>query len=142
MSDIKNIINNILNDREPLNEYDEETVEDTAKNANKSAMQAMMDKKKALKAQMEKLDQDILAAKMKTEDHKPGEDEEYDYEGSMAKTQLCQIHQAATKMMKEIEDNENLPEWVQSKIATTNDRLQSVYDHVIYKLWQIENEGK
>lgn len=140
MSDIKNIINNILNDREPLNEYDEETVEDTAKDANKSAMQAMMDKKKALKAQMEKLDQDILAAKMKTEDHKPGEDEEYDYEGSMAKTQLCQIHQAATKMMKEIEDNENLPEWVQSKIAVACDYMIKVASYLDAKDEQHDDE--
>ena len=57
------------------------------------------------------------AQQTQSEDHKPGEDYEYDYEGSMAKTQLTQITQAAEKLMSGMKDDENLPEWVQSKMA-------------------------
>ena len=58
----------------------------------------------------------------------------------MAKTQLCQIHQAATKMMKEIEDNENLPEWVQSKIAVACDYMIKVASYLDAKDEQHDDE--
>jgi hypothetical protein len=70
------------------------------------------------------------AQQTQSEDHKPGEDYEYDYEGSMAKTQLCQIHQAATKLMKDMDDNENLPEWVQSKIAVACDYMIKIASYL------------
>tara|TARA_B100000131_G_scaffold229764_1_gene221562 strand:+ start:593 stop:958 length:366 start_codon:yes stop_codon:yes gene_type:complete len=60
----------------------------------------------------------------------------------MSRGQLFRLAQKAQALHAALDDEDELPEWVQSKIATTNDRLQSVYDHVIYKLWQIENEGK
>ena len=65
-----------------------------------------------------------------TEDHKPGEDYEYDYEGSMAKTQLTQITQAAEKLMSGMKDDENLPEWVQSKIAVACDYMIKVASYL------------
>lgn len=65
-----------------------------------------------------------------SEDHKPGEDYEYDYEGSMAKTQLTQITQAAEKLMSGMKDDENLPEWVQSKIAVACDYMIKVASYL------------
>jgi hypothetical protein len=89
----------------------------------------------SINAQIEELEVKLQDAKqrkteMMREDHKPGEDHEYDYEGSMAKTQLCQIHQAATKLMKDMDDNENLPEWVQSKIAVACDYMIKVASYL------------
>jgi len=65
-----------------------------------------------------------------SEDHKPGEDYEYDYEGSMAKTQLTQITQAAEKLMSGMKEDENLPEWVQSKIAVACDYMIKVASYL------------
>ena len=58
----------------------------------------------------------------------------------MSRGQLFRMAQKAQSLHAVLNDEDELPEWVQSKIATTNDRLQAVYDHVIYRLWQIESE--
>ena len=70
------------------------------------------------------------AQQTQSEDHKPGEDYEYDYEGSMAKTQLTQITQAAEKLMSGMKEDENLPEWVQSKIAVACDYMIKVASYL------------
>ncbi len=46
-----------------------------------------------------------------------GQDQELDYEGYMTKGQLYKIGQYALEMHDMIEDGENLPEWMQSKIS-------------------------
>jgi hypothetical protein len=46
-----------------------------------------------------------------------GQDQELDYEGYMTKNQLYKIGQYALEMHDMIEDGENLPEWMQSKVA-------------------------
>ncbi len=51
------------------------------------------------------------------DDSVQGQDQELDYEGYMTKSQLYKIGQYALEMHDMIEDGENLPEWMQSKIA-------------------------
>jgi predicted RNA binding protein YcfA (HicA-like mRNA interferase family) len=51
------------------------------------------------------------------------DDREYDYEGDMSKTQLKTIIRNAQKIHDMIEDDENMPEWVQSKITLAKDYL-------------------
>jgi hypothetical protein len=46
-----------------------------------------------------------------------GQDQELDYEGYMTKNQLYKIGQYALEMHDMIQDGENLPEWMQSKVA-------------------------
>lgn len=46
---------------------------------------------------------------------------EYDYEGDMAKSQLKSIITNAQRLHDMLEDNTNLPEWVQSKITLAED---------------------
>jgi hypothetical protein len=46
-----------------------------------------------------------------------GQDQELDYEGYMTKNQLYKIGQYALEMHDMIQDGDNLPEWMQSKIA-------------------------
>lgn len=56
---------------------------------------------------------------------------EYDREGQMAKVQLQTIMRAAEEIYSEIEDDTNLPEWVQSKMTLAQDYLTTVKDYVL-----------
>lgn len=55
---------------------------------------------------------------------------EYDYEGDMAKNQLRTMIDAAQELHDSLEDNENMPEWVQSKITKATDYIDSVRDYL------------
>jgi hypothetical protein len=55
---------------------------------------------------------------------------EYDYEGDMAKSQLRIIADAAAEIHNMLEDNENLPEWVQSKITLAADYVTNARDYL------------
>jgi len=48
---------------------------------------------------------------------------EYDYEGDMAKSQLRSIVYNANMLHDMLEDDTNLPEWVQSKITLAEDYI-------------------
>jgi len=56
---------------------------------------------------------------------------EYDQEGGMAKTQLRGVIRDAEHMIKMFGDDDNLPEWVQSKIIKAADYLKSVHDYMM-----------
>lgn len=55
---------------------------------------------------------------------------EYDQEGGMAKNQLKTMIDAAQELHKMMGDNDNLPEWVQSKITKATDYIDSVRDYL------------
>ena len=55
---------------------------------------------------------------------------EYDNEGEMAKTQLKTIVRNAEEMMDLLDDEENMPEWVQSKITKASDYMTSAYNYM------------
>ncbi len=61
-----------------------------------------------------------------------GQDQELDYEGYMTKSQLFKIGEYALKMHDMIEDGENLPEWMQSKIAQMAQSVGDVYHALNY----------
>ena len=65
--------------------------------------------------------------KMKREEKDP---EEYDNEGSMMKGQLRQICSANEKLMSMVKDDDNLPEWVQSKVTKATDYIRWVRDYL------------
>jgi len=70
----------------------------------------------------------ILAMKSKNmnRDSDENDDEdsgEYDYEGDMAKSQLRSIMHNSKMLHDMLEDNTNLPEWVQSKITLAEDYI-------------------
>jgi hypothetical protein len=65
------------------------------------------------------------------EEPKDAADEgEYDYEGDMAKSQLRSIIYNAQKMHDMLEDNTNLPEWVQSKITLAEDYISTAANYM------------
>lgn len=55
---------------------------------------------------------------------------EYDYEGEMAKTQLRTVLDAAQELHDMLSDDENLPEWVQKKIAMAKDYVDTARDYM------------
>ena len=64
---------------------------------------------------------DIREAKEKTE---------YDYEGDMARGQLQSIINNAQRVHDMLKDNDNLPEWVQSKITLAEDYISTVSNYM------------
>jgi len=66
---------------------------------------------------------------------------EYDQEGDMAKTQLRSIKYHADELHEMLGDNDNLPEWVQSKLTLAQDYLQTVCDYM-YSQDEVNEEKK
>ena len=76
----------------------------------------------------------------------PGQNEakdpgEYDYEGDMAKNQLKTMIDAAQELHDMLSDNENMPEWVQSKITKATDYIDSVRDYLKSEKDESVSEG-
>jgi hypothetical protein len=55
---------------------------------------------------------------------------EYDYEGQMARTQLQTILRNSKDLVDMLSDEENMPEWVQSKITLAQDYITCVRDYL------------
>jgi len=55
---------------------------------------------------------------------------EYDYEGQMARTQLQTIMRNSKDLIDMLSDEDNMPEWVQSKITLSQDYISSVRDYL------------
>lgn len=56
---------------------------------------------------------------------------EYDYEGAMSKTQLQTILRSAQELIDVLKADENMPEWVQSKITKAEDYITDVRDYLM-----------
>ena len=56
---------------------------------------------------------------------------EYDYEGDMARGQLQSVINNAQRVHDMLEDNDNLPEWVQSKITLAEDYISTVANYMM-----------
>ena len=61
-----------------------------------------------------------------------GQDQELDYEGYMTKSQLYKIGEYSLKLHDMIQDGENLPEWMQTKVAQMEKDVGSVYHALKY----------
>jgi hypothetical protein len=57
-----------------------------------------------------------------------------DREGSMTKKQLYYIARRAQSLHDLLRDDDDLPEWVQSKIARVSDKIQTVYEYIEHKI--------
>jgi len=55
---------------------------------------------------------------------------EYDYEGEMVKSDLRSIMANAQRIHDMLEDNDNLPEWVQSKITVAEDYVSTAANYL------------
>ena len=63
------------------------------------------------------------------------------HEGRMSKAKLFRMGRMSQSLHDRLEDGDDLPGWVQDKITTAEDRLQSAYDYMDYKIRQLEQEG-
>ncbi|CAB5221340.1 hypothetical protein UFOVP247_141 [uncultured Caudovirales phage] len=59
-------------------------------------------------------------------------DQDADWEGQMAKTELSAISDKASKLISMINDSDDLEAWVQSKISYAKTQLDGVYDYMTY----------
>ena len=62
-------------------------------------------------------------------------------EGRMTKAKLFRMAQMAQRLHDKLVDGDDLPGWVQDKVTTAEDRLQSAHDYILYKIWRMENDG-
>lgn len=69
-------------------------------------------------------------------------DPEYDYEGKMAKSQLRTIARDAMDLEDILEDETNLPEWVQSKITLAEHNISAAYDYMVDELENEDDEDE
>jgi hypothetical protein len=63
---------------------------------------------------------------------------------SMARGHLYHMSKRAQSLYDRLSDNDELPEWVQSKLAVAESMINAVYDHLDYKLYNqkdFENTG-
>lgn len=89
-----------------------------------------MPKGKNLDKLLDKHGADRVIHRDKLKTSNVSEDEEYDNEGEMAKKQLTTLADAAQELMGMLSDNQNLPEWVQSKITKATDYLDTARDYM------------
>jgi len=61
------------------------------------------------------------------------------HEGRMTKGKLFRLAQMAQRLHDKLVDEDDLPEWVQDKVTTAEDRLQAAHDYITYKIWAMEN---
>jgi hypothetical protein len=92
----------------------------------------------AYSRKMYQLGQQQKAARERDADHdrlatgtNEGFNGEYDDEAGMFKNDLQTIQRVSTHLEKAIQDNENLPEWCQAKIAQAKGMIVSVMDYMI-----------
>ena len=61
-------------------------------------------------------------------------------EGKMTKAKLFRLAQMAQRLHDKIWNEDDLPEWVQDKVTTAEDRLKSAHDNITNKIWAMENQ--
>lgn len=82
----------------------------------------------------------LVAFDTDQDSHFTGEDD-YDYEGSMAKSELLKMKKYANALCDMIEDESQLEAWLQSKITKAADYMSSVYHYLDYQRTKNVNEA-
>ncbi len=154
-SDVNKIINNYLTRNEDISDDADPEIEKAETDANKKGREATVAKIAALKAQIRDLEAKLNEEEEVEEDSPepveaeenpvggpPKEVTEDDKDGGpSSKDLMCQIHQSVTDMMKQVEDSENLPDWVHSKIAVANDYVVKVGSFLDAKNKKADDQG-
>ena len=63
-----------------------------------------------------------------------GPEKSTDHEGRATKKQLYYIFTKSQSLYDMLQDDDDLPEWVQSKISRAADKIQSAYQYLDYKI--------
>ena len=64
------------------------------------------------------------------------------HEGRMTRAKLYRMGKMAQSFHDRLEDGDDLPEWVQDKVTTAEDRLRSAFEYMEYKLHRSKLDGK
>jgi len=134
MLEVKNIIDRYFTVSEESPELEREQEKSAS-----SSRQAIQDKISLKLQEIEELKKQLRDI---NEDHLPGEEYEYDFEGDMAKTQLQKACNAIDTLKSILTDNQNLPEWVQSKITLATAYLDTAADYMKSTKDRKEDEGE
>ena len=59
-------------------------------------------------------------------------------EGRMTRAKLFRLAQMAQRLHDIMLDEDDLPEWVQDKVTTAEDRLQAAHDYITYKIHRMK----
>ena len=94
------------------------------------------------------LDMILAPAPIDIEPHMEDEGRMFDYghtksdswEGKMTKAKLHRMSQMAQSLHDRMEDQDDLPEWLNNHVTTAEDRLRSAYDYMDYKLHRMAEE--
>lgn len=63
-------------------------------------------------------------------------------EGRMSKSHLDKIARYSQSLHDKLLDDDDLPEWVQSKISVAAENIGKVYHYLDYKMKRMEQEGE
>tara|TARA_B100000214_G_C23554976_1_gene440163 strand:- start:138 stop:524 length:387 start_codon:yes stop_codon:yes gene_type:complete len=66
-----------------------------------------------------------------------GSEKSDSHEGRMTKAKLSRLARMSQSLHDRLQDGDDLPEWVQDKITTSEDRISSAFDYIDYKLSRI-----
>jgi len=64
------------------------------------------------------------------------------HEGRMTKAKLFRMARMSQSLSDRLDDGDDLPEWVQDKITTAEDRLGSAFKYIDYKLHRLKVDGQ
>ena len=64
------------------------------------------------------------------------------HEGRMTKAKLYRMGKMAQSFHDRLEDGDDLPQWVNDKVTTAEDRLRSAFEYMDYKLHRNKLQGK
>ena len=64
------------------------------------------------------------------------------HEGRMTRVKLFRMGKMAQSFHDRLEDGDDLPQWVNDKVTTAEDRLRSAFEYMDYKLHRNKLQGK
>tara|TARA_X000000950_G_scaffold154634_1_gene189716 strand:+ start:176 stop:790 length:615 start_codon:yes stop_codon:yes gene_type:complete len=64
------------------------------------------------------------------------------HEGRMTRAKLYRMGKMAQSFHDRLEDGDDLPQWVNDKVTTAEDRLRSAFEYMDYKLHRNKMQGK
>ena len=64
------------------------------------------------------------------------------HEGRMTRAKLFRMGKMAQSFHDRLEDGDDLPQWVNDKVTTAEDRLRSAFEYMDYKLHRNKLQGK
>ena len=63
------------------------------------------------------------------------------HEGRMTRAKLYRMGKMAQSFHDRLDDGDDLPQWVNDKVTTAEDRLRSAYEYIEYKIHRLEKSG-